>query len=208
MRSVTSARDQLRAIAVEMFAETGLSQTSLRAIAKQAQVSPALLVHHFSSKEGLIEECITQTLGRWVLEESSVMGEAEANRVDNWRALMVKGKTQLRFFRQVMISGGTYAQRLFDAAVLESETLLEAMHTEGRLRDIGDRRVVAVLLATSGLGSAILLSHIENNLGGAIGSRDVAERLFEANNELMEKGIFVSLEDKKGEGRERERVQR
>ncbi len=208
MRSVQSARVQLLAIAVEMFAERGLSQTSLRAIAKRAQVSPALLVHHFSSKERLIDECIAQTLGRWVAEESAVMREDEASRIDSWRALMAKGKTQLRFFCQVLISGGAYAQRLFDAAVRESETLLEQMHTEGRLRDIGDRKVVAVLLATSGLGSTLLMSHIENNLGGALDSRDVAERLFEANNELMGKGILVSREDKETKGKGRERTRR
>src|SRR5687768_16547033 len=43
----------IRDTAMRLFADHGVGATSLRAVAKAADVSPGLVVHHFGSKEGL-----------------------------------------------------------------------------------------------------------------------------------------------------------
>lgn len=53
MRSA-NARDEIAQTALRLFGEHGIEATSLREIAKAAGVSPALVVHHFASKEGLV----------------------------------------------------------------------------------------------------------------------------------------------------------
>jgi signal transduction histidine kinase len=62
MRSATLAADQdltgrarIREAAMALFAARGVEATSLRAVAREADVSPALVVHHFGSKQGLAE---------------------------------------------------------------------------------------------------------------------------------------------------------
>jgi len=40
--------------ALGLFGECGIDATSLREVAKAAEVSPALVVHHFGGKEGLV----------------------------------------------------------------------------------------------------------------------------------------------------------
>ena len=191
MRSVETIREQLLSIAVEMFAANGFAQTSLRAIAKQAGVSPALLVHHFGTKDALIKEAIAITLGHWVADEKAAMLDDESNQLSHWQTVMAKGATPLRFFRQVLLVGGEYSQRLFAAAVSESENLLEQMKSAGRLRDVRDPKTTALMLTLSGLGSVLFMDHIERILGGSIASEPVAKKLMNANNQMLQEGIFV-----------------
>lgn len=49
-----SGRDSIVEAALRLFGERGIDATSLREVAKAAGVSPALVVHHFGSKEGLV----------------------------------------------------------------------------------------------------------------------------------------------------------
>ncbi|HEV2726781.1 MAG TPA: helix-turn-helix domain-containing protein, partial [Solirubrobacterales bacterium] len=49
-----SARDSILRQAMSVFAAQGIEATSLRQVAKGVGVSPALVVHHFGSKEGLV----------------------------------------------------------------------------------------------------------------------------------------------------------
>jgi AcrR family transcriptional regulator len=49
-------RDAILAVARRRFATHGYDATSLRAIAADAQVDPALLIHYFGTKEGLFTE--------------------------------------------------------------------------------------------------------------------------------------------------------
>jgi len=48
-----ATRDVILAVARRQFATRGYDATSLRAIASEAKVDPALLIHYFRSKEGL-----------------------------------------------------------------------------------------------------------------------------------------------------------
>jgi len=48
-----ATRDAILAVARRQFATRGYDATPLRAIAAEAKVDPALLIHYFSSKEGL-----------------------------------------------------------------------------------------------------------------------------------------------------------
>lgn len=191
MRSAETTREQLLKLAVEMFAEKGFTGTSLRSIAKRAGVSPALLIHHFDTKEALIKEAISETLGSWVAGEKAAMLDDESRQLQNWQAIMEKGATPLNFFRQVLLAGGDYAQRLFDAAVSESAILLDQMQAAGRLRDISDKQTTALIMTVSGLGSVLLMSHIEKTMGGSISSDHVASRLMNSNNEMLRDGIFI-----------------
>ena len=53
-----ATRARILDAAVEMFSKQGLDGASVRGIARRAEVSPAMVHHHFGSKEGLYEACI------------------------------------------------------------------------------------------------------------------------------------------------------
>ena len=197
MRSAETTREQLLKFAVEMFAEKGFAETSLRAIAKRAEVSPALLIHHFGTKDALVKEAISKTLGSWVAGEKAAVLDDESNQVQNWQTFMEKGATPLNFFRQVLLAGGEYSQRLFDAAVSESEVLLDQMQSVGRLREISDKQTTALIMAVSGLGSVLLMNQIEKSMGGSISSDQVASKLMNSNSEMLRDGIFKPASETK-----------
>jgi TetR/AcrR family transcriptional regulator, regulator of cefoperazone and chloramphenicol sensitivity len=49
-----SAREPIIRAAFRVFGEAGIESTSLREVARAAEVSPALIVHHFGGKDGLV----------------------------------------------------------------------------------------------------------------------------------------------------------
>jgi len=54
----TRTRAQILESARQRFADLGYEQTTIRAVAEQAGVDPALVMHYFGSKEGLFQAAI------------------------------------------------------------------------------------------------------------------------------------------------------
>ncbi|MFJ2830811.1 TetR family transcriptional regulator [Streptomyces sp. NPDC087263] len=58
----TSTKEQILSTALELFAAKGYSGTTMRGIAQQAQVDPALIHHFFSNKEGVFQDSVSSRL--------------------------------------------------------------------------------------------------------------------------------------------------
>ena len=52
-----TAEARIRQAAIELFPVDGIDGTTIRAVAAAASVSPALVLHHFGSKQGLLDAC-------------------------------------------------------------------------------------------------------------------------------------------------------
>jgi len=55
-RRSTDTREEIRAVAMELFARDGFEQTSLRQIAERLDITKAALYYHFPSKDDLLAE--------------------------------------------------------------------------------------------------------------------------------------------------------
>jgi AcrR family transcriptional regulator len=55
-RRNSDTREEIRAVAIELFAENGVEQTSLRQIAERLGITKAALYYHFPSKDELLAE--------------------------------------------------------------------------------------------------------------------------------------------------------
>jgi AcrR family transcriptional regulator len=55
-------REDILAAARDLFSQQGYEKASMRAIARRAKVDPALIVHYFDSKEGLLTESLALPL--------------------------------------------------------------------------------------------------------------------------------------------------
>jgi AcrR family transcriptional regulator len=55
-RRSTDTREEIRAVATELFAQNGYEQTSLRQIAERLGITKAALYYHFPSKDDLLAE--------------------------------------------------------------------------------------------------------------------------------------------------------
>ncbi len=168
-----------------MFAREGFAGTSLRMIAVEAGVSAALLVHHFGSKQRLIEETIETTLGEWMREKNQLAELPLSEALSQWPQTAQDGHQKLAFFKQVMLSGGKPAQLLLERMHFEAKERLNMMTKTGVMRDVADIETAALLLAVYGMAPLILSDSIKKILGGEITDPEISEKLARSSLELF-----------------------
>lgn len=198
MRSVPptaiSAREKIIDSALGLFAERGIEASSLRQVAKTCDVSPALVVHHFGGKEGLVEAVDdwalrkfsdayasaepaegTELLQQRAAQTARVMREHPAVCAYIGRALIERTPGTVRFFR-VLIEGGRRE--------------IDSLATAGALREDADRTWVTLqhfFLIWAPLSFMPLLGEV---LDGPLLDESNLDRWVNANVELLEKGIY------------------
>lgn len=124
-------KTRIQAAALELFAEQGLQQTSLREIAERLGMTKTALYHHFSSRQELI-----RSLARPVVDEMT-------RQLDELEATPPGPREVLGRYFDV-----TYRHRgLFRIAVRDMRVLEQLLLTDHVLD--WRRRVVALLLGTS-----------------------------------------------------------
>jgi TetR/AcrR family transcriptional regulator, cholesterol catabolism regulator len=87
VRTGSERRDEILAIAAELFAERGFAATTVREIADAAGILSGSLYHHFDSKESMADELVHEMLGR-VLAEYHRIIDSDADPEQTLRALM------------------------------------------------------------------------------------------------------------------------
>ena len=189
-------RAQLIEVATSAFARDGIAATSLRAIAKEAGVSPALVVHHFGSREKLIEDCIIKALGLWVSEKQEFVDVSLSTALSKWQGAIAEHGVKLQFFRQVLIAGGEPANILFSRMVKESEMMIQAQIDKGQMRKAENIPDLALLMTLHGLAPLIMQDQVNNHLGGNFLEPELGSRLAGANLEIYRRGIYKDTEDK------------
>jgi AcrR family transcriptional regulator len=60
----TNTREQIRTVALEMFAERGYDGTSLREIAERLGITKAAVYYHFKTKEDILVSLLTDFMGQ------------------------------------------------------------------------------------------------------------------------------------------------
>ncbi len=107
-----TARAHIRDCALSLFADRGFDVVTIREIAACADVSPALVLHHYGSKEGLREAVDAHVAG---LFDAMLNQEPE-----DWAALIDQGPAASAGFAEMLLSNlpeGTrvpaYLRRLF-----------------------------------------------------------------------------------------------
>ena len=80
-QQATSRREELLAIAAELFAQRGFKNTTVRDIADAAGILSGSLYHHFDSKESMVDEILStfqaELFGRYDEVASSDLGPRE-----------------------------------------------------------------------------------------------------------------------------------
>ena len=183
-------RAQLIETATQAFARDGFATTSLRSIAKEAGVSPALVVHHFGSREKLIEECIIKSLGLWVSEKQEFVDVSLSTSLNQWHSSIDQHGSKLQFFRQVLLFGGEPANILFSRMVQETRMVIEAQVEKGQMRKFENRKDLALTMTLSALAPLMMQEQVGNHLGDSHLEPGLSARLAATTQEIYRKGIY------------------
>ena len=190
-----TTKARIRGTAIEMFGRSGFAATSVRSIAAEVGVSAALLLHHFSSKEGLRQACDEYVLGWYAAQVAEIAQDDSAGTVIGMLDRRPEMTSLVAYIRRALVDGGPRARRIFDAVVADTEAYLRRSVETGRIRPTADEHGRALVLVVTSLGAQLLAEHI-----AAPGSDErsvvmaVSDRLMLTGLELYTHGLFTTSE--------------
>jgi AcrR family transcriptional regulator len=160
-----TARARIRDAAITRFAADGVARATVRAIASEAGVSPALVIHHFGSKDALRVAC-DQHVAASIRERKSA-AVAEGAGLDPLAALRSAsdGPPVLRYLATTLTDGSPHVAELLDDMIDDAVTYMAEGVASGMLRPTDDPRGRATVLVLWSLGALALHEHVERLLG-------------------------------------------
>lgn len=155
-----TARARIRDSAIVYFGRHGFQSATVRAIAADAGVSPALVIHHFGSKDGLREACDGYTgdcIDDLTQHASTHLGAGD---LMDLMSRTPQLSPLVPYIIQTITEGGEFATRLWNLVVQDTETYLRAAVDAGKVRPTADERARAEVLSTLKLGMFLLARHL------------------------------------------------
>ncbi|TMR07259.1 helix-turn-helix transcriptional regulator [Actinomadura soli] len=162
-----TGRARIRDAALLEFAERGVKGATIRGIAKAAGVSPALVQHHFGTKEALREACDEYVIAavREIKEESLQGGMASPGFME------IAMRTALpiqRYIARAMTDGSQAAATLFDDVVAYTMEVLETGRPGVARPTTDDLHAYAAVMTGMSLGTFVLNEHMSRALGADV----------------------------------------
>ena len=189
-----TAKARIRETALELFAANGVAATSLRAVAKEAGVSPGLIVHHFGSKDGLcraVDEAVVKRIEMALAEVplDGSTGDPFEERREMITALL-QGQPVLCDYIGRALSEDTEASAALFHRLFESARRDQALVKAGVMRGKSDPfwRVIHQMLLI--VGPLMMRPLIERELGGSLLDDANFKRWMRANTDLLRKGLY------------------
>jgi TetR/AcrR family transcriptional regulator, regulator of cefoperazone and chloramphenicol sensitivity len=192
---VETTREQIVARATRLFGARGIGATSLREVARDAGVSPALVVHHFGGKEGLVaavDEAALQAFGEAYREEEVPPGpEVLQRRAEQTAAVMRERPEVCAYLGRALVEVTPGAARLFELMISSGRDEIERLVEAGAVRADADRGWATLqhfFLIWAPLSFRHLLE--DGVVGGPLLEGENLDRWVEANIELLRRGLY------------------
>ncbi len=169
-----TARAGIRNAALRLFAERGHDAVTVREIATAAGVSPALVVHHFGSKEGLREavdrhaaqafDAIIDGLEGADLAELLTTG-GSGSIAEAFVRGFPPGSPLPAYLRRLLLTNDPAGAALFGRWYAATRRLLDTMGAVGVARTGEDPAVRAAFLLVNDLALILLRNQIATSIG-------------------------------------------
>lgn len=191
-------KDRILDTAEELFAETGYAATSIRRIADQAGVNPALVHYYFGNKKTLLQNVMERTLeplGRAI----AAMKEGPEASPDRIATLLLSMASQhpnipRLLTREVLLPGGEMQQYFTENMAPHLGGALPALlnreKSAGRLRQDSDPAISAVLILAMCVFPFIARTLAEPVIGVAFDEEGI-ELLGQQISQLLKQGMML-----------------
>lgn len=160
-----TARARIRDVALRLFGTDGFRAATVRAIAEAADVSPALVVHHFGSKEGLraaVDEHVADFVRAGKL---AAMTGGWTISADEYEQMVATHAPYLRYVGRALSDNSAAGQRLYDRMHADAVEYLAAGEEAGVVRGGDDPAARAAFLLNASLSLLVLAPHAMRVLG-------------------------------------------
>lgn len=194
-----TAKARIRNAAFTLIARHGVDAASVRRVAQQAGVSSSLVMHHFGSKQGVVEAVsswVVTTIGEATRDTSrdtsDVAAPAEAHR-RRWLHFERATKNAplvAAYVRRMLLgddpSGLHWFKRTVDDA---AEHLIERAEMN-MARPVADPRATAAMIVILGFAPVILRPQLEHALGLDFDDEHDRARWAAAQTELLSHALY------------------
>jgi TetR/AcrR family transcriptional regulator, regulator of cefoperazone and chloramphenicol sensitivity len=193
-------RARIREAALELFANRGPAETSIRAIAQRAGVSANLVIHYFGSKEGLRDAVDEAAVARFAAAFAAA-AEAARSPEEIARACAKEiarlGREQPYlgdYLARSLVEGRAPAARLFDGLLTLTKAELSRLRELEAVRTAVDVDVQALQAVCRWLSPLVLRPLLDRHLPAPLHTRDQTQRWLDAQADLLEHGLIRSRE--------------
>lgn len=192
-RQQPDGRTRLITAAIELIAQDGHRAATVRRVAEAAGVSAPLVLHHFGSKEGLIEACDAQV--REIIDEVAAR-VAEAGVDGSFQQILAdpQAAVALMYIGHALHDDAEMGRAWFDGLYELTRATMAEMQAAGLVRDIDDPPMAAVVLLAMDLGMVLLRPHIERTVGVDLTEPEAAQRWAAAEFDLFTRPLFTPTE--------------
>jgi len=201
--NVGSAREDLtaaaaiRIAAMELFAERGYAEVTVRQIASAAGVSPALVIHHYGSKEKL-RAVLDERVGAFVESMLAELARApeeggSASVAQLFADRLEREPAMAGYVRRLLVDGGPPGVALFQRLYQATQAGVRAMEQAGVVRPSHDEPVRNAFLLSNDLAMVLLRPHISQVVGIDPLARDGLARWSAEALDVYTRGLFAPI---------------
>lgn len=170
-----ASKSKILDASIKLLASKGFA-VSLREIAREVNVSPGLIIHHFGNRDGLIQQAIQTCLGNLLSRKQSLATPMLSSGLIE--LFLEVSEAELIILRKVLADDSPAAQALFAMAL---EFAQRHLIDKAAIMSKAEFKVQSALLAAQALGSVVLLPQLKRTLleDGAFDSDRILSNLFD-----------------------------
>ena len=200
---MSSAREDLtaaaaiRIAAMELFAERGYADVTVRQIASAAGVSPALVIHHYGSKENLravLEERVAAFVESMLADLAQVPEKGGSTSVaEVFAERLGREPAMAGYVRRLLCDGGPAGVALFERLYQVTRAGMQALEQAGVVRPSHDEPVRDAFLLSNDLAMLVFRPHLSQVVGIDPLSRDGLIRWSAEVVDVYTGGVFMPV---------------
>lgn len=189
---------------MELFAERAYADVTIRQIAAAAGVSPALVIHHYGSKEKLravLEERVAAFVESMLADLTGVKDEASSASVAQLFADRLEREPAMAgYVRRLLCDGGQAGLALFERLYQAARAGMQVLEQAGIVRPSRDQPVRDAFLLSNDLAMLLLRPHILQVTGIDPLARDGLLRWSAEVFDVYSNGVFAAAPGPGGTG--------
>jgi AcrR family transcriptional regulator len=188
-------RGQIIRAALRLFGSAGIEATSLRRVARAAEVSPALIVHHFGGKAGLIAATDETAVGEFA---AAYAGDPEGAsdedllrmRAEQTARVMRERPDLCAYVGRALVEGTGGGSGLFRTMIERGREEIDSLAERGALRPDTDRLWATLQHFFLIWAPLSFLGLLQEELEGGLLNPAQLDRWVGANVALLSEGLY------------------